>query len=124
MKKVIMFILASIIFLPWAMAGQQVVNVNNAYIPSGFDSASDAFVVVSGVFPSGCYQLKNTKVDHIGSALHEVRVIANVFEGSCIMVMVPFQSEAQLGKLSTGEHKINFMSGDGTYFERKLTIEN
>jgi hypothetical protein len=30
----------------------------------------------------------------------------------------------QLGKLNVGEHKIQFMNGDGTYMEKQLTIEN
>ena len=102
---------------------EQVVGVNDAFIPSGFDSASDTFVVVSGIFPSGCYQWKGAKVNHVGPLLHEVRAMANVFEGLCIMVMMPFQKEVQLGKLGVGDHAIHFINGDGTYFEKHLVIE-
>lgn len=133
MKKLIFVMTAMLAFGSVAMAkeksdgGQsnheQVVGVNDAFIPSGFDSASDAFVVVSGIFPSGCYQWKTAKVDHVGPALHEVRAVANVFEGLCIMVMVPFQKEVQLGKLAAGDHAIRFVNGDGTYFEKHLNIE-
>jgi len=128
MKNVFLVIMALVTFGSQAMAKaptthEQIVGVNDAFIPSGFDSSSDAFVVVSGIFPSGCYQWKGAKVDHTGPLLHEVRAIANVFEGMCIMVMMPFQKEVQLGKLAVGDNTIRFVNGDGTYFEKHLTIE-
>lgn len=127
MKKVILMMLAVAVVGSVAEAKaqtrEQAVGLSDAYIPSGFDSKSDAFVVVSGIFPSGCYNWKGAKVEHVGPLLHEVRSYANVFEGICIMVMVPFQKEIQLGKLATGDHSIRFLNGDGTYFEKHLNIE-
>ncbi|MCO5143346.1 MAG: hypothetical protein M9962_09680 [Oligoflexia bacterium] len=102
---------------------EKIVPVNDVYIPNGFDSGSDVFVVVNGWFPHSCYQLKEARVDHIGSSLHEVRTIANVTEGLCLTVIVPFHKEVQLGRLNIGEHKVRFMNGDGTYMEKSLTIE-
>jgi hypothetical protein len=128
MKKSILVLAAILAMSANAFAGEgktrgQVVGVNDAYIPSGFDSASDAFVVVSGIFPSGCYQWKEAQVEHIGPTLHQIKAMANVFEGLCIMVMVPFQKEVQLGKLAVGDHSLRFVNGDGTYFEKRLSIE-
>lgn len=100
-----------------------IVGANDAYIPSGFDSSSEAFVVVNGLFSNSCYRLTAAQVDHVGPALHEVRVKAMVTEGMCLMVLVPFHQEAQLGKLSVGDHSLHFMNGDGTYWEKHLTIE-
>lgn len=102
---------------------ETIVPVSDVYIPSGFDSGSDVFLVVNGWFPHSCYQLKDTRVDHIGTNLHEVRTVASVTEGLCLTVIVPFHKEVQLGKLSIGEHKIRFMNGDGTYMEKGLVIE-
>jgi len=102
---------------------ERVVGVSDAYIPSGFDSSSESFVVVNGWFPHSCYKLKNVKVDHVGPALHEVTTIANVTEGLCLTVIIPWHKEVQLGKLAEGEHQIHFMNGDGTYMERRITIE-
>lgn len=96
----------------------------SAYVPSGFDRQSDAFVVVSGMFPNSCYKIKESKVDHVGPALHEVRAIATVTEGLCLTVMIPYSKEIQLGKLNAGDHEIRVMSGDGTYFAKHLLIEN
>jgi len=103
---------------------EQVVSINDAYIPSSFDSSSDAFVVVNGLFPNSCYRFRDAKVDHIGPALHEVRAYATVTEGLCLMVLVPFSKEVQIGRLQVGKHSVKFMNGDGTFWEKSLTIEN
>lgn len=130
MKMLVVALLGSFLFTPAGYADgksgtrEQVVSINDAYIPSGFDSSSDAFVVVNGLFPNSCYRYRDAKVDHIGPALHEVRAYAQVTEGLCLMVLVPFSKEVQLGKLSAGEHAIRFVNGDGTFWEKRLTIEN
>ncbi len=101
---------------------EKVIGVNDVYIPSGFDSSSEAFVVVNGLFPHSCYKLKGVKVEHIGPTLHEVTTLANVTEGLCLTVIIPFHKEVQLGRLAIGDHKLHFMNGDGTYMEKALTI--
>ena len=102
---------------------EKTVAINDVYIPNGFDSGSDAFIVVNGWFPNSCYKLKTVRVDHIGSALHEVTTVAEVTEGLCLTVIIPFHREVQLGKLAAGDHQLRFMNGDGTYMEKRLTIE-
>ncbi len=102
---------------------EKVIGVNSVYIPSGFDSASDSFVVVNGWFPHSCYKLKSATVNHVGPTLHEVTVNANVTEGLCLTVIIPFQKEVQLGKLGVGDHQVRFLNGDGTYMEKHLVIE-
>ncbi len=102
---------------------EKIIGVSDVYIPSGFDSRSDAFIVANGWFPHSCYKLKSAEVEHVGAALHQVSVKANVTEGLCLTVIVPFHKEVQLGKLAVGEHVIRMMNGDGTYMEKHLTIE-
>ena len=102
---------------------EQIVGIQDVYIPSGFDSGADAFVVVNGMFPNGCYSYKRSSVDHPGATAHEVKVYADVREGMCLMVLVPFHHEIQLGKLAVGDHTIRFLNGDGTYLEKHLVIE-
>lgn len=128
MKTVFISMAAALMLIPAAFAkegdvNERVVAISDVYIPSGFDSSSDAFVVVNGLFPHSCYKLKNVKVEHVGAALHEVTTTADVTEGLCLTVMVPFHKEVQLGRLAVGEHKVHFMNGDGTYMEKRLTIE-
>lgn len=99
------------------------VGFSDAYIPSGFDSNSDAFIVANGIFPNGCYRWKEANVTHISETNHEVRATASVSQGMCLMVLVPFSKEIRLGKLSVGSHFIRLMNGDGTFIEKKINIE-
>jgi hypothetical protein len=129
MKTLFLALMAGLMFvnLPIARADgshDQMISMNDAYIPNNFDTSSDAFVVVNGMFPNSCYRFKEAKVDHISPTLHEVRAYATVTEGLCLMVLVPFQKEVQLGKLVAGDHAIHFVNGDGTYWEKHLTIGN
>lgn len=127
-KLLVMTALLSVI--GWTSAQAQVptekeivVGINDAYIPAGLDSNSDAFVVTTGIFPNGCYRWKRADVVHPTAFNHEVSTLATVSQGMCLMVLVPFTKEVRIGKLSPGEHTLRFKNGDGTYLEKKLTIE-
>ena len=100
-----------------------IVGINGAFIPSGFDSTSDAYVVVSGIFQNGCYKWKRADIANTGEFSHEVQSIASVSQGMCLMVLVPFQKEVRLGQLAKGHHTIRFISGDGTYLEKQMVVE-
>lgn len=100
-----------------------VVPINEAFVPGGFDSQSDAFVVVSGIFPNGCYRWKNAEVKNVSQFVHEVTSHALVNQGMCLMVLVPFSKDVRLGQLDQGTHSLRFVNGDGTYMEKTLTIE-
>lgn len=100
-----------------------IVPINEAFIPGGFDSSADAFVVVSGIFPNGCYRWKNAEVKNVSSFVHEVTSHAAVNQGMCLMVLVPFSKDVRLGNLQSGTHSLRFLNGDGTYMEKNLVIE-
>lgn len=101
------------------------IGVNDVYVPGGFDSESDVFVVVSGVFPNSCYSWKEASVskDKDDAAITNVQTMAAVSQGMCLMVLVPFQKEVQLGVLGSGSHVVRFLSGDGTYLQKTIEIE-
>jgi hypothetical protein len=128
MKTFLMILAATLITTAPAFAKdgevhEKIIGVNDVYVPSGFDSSSDSFVVVNGLFPHSCYKLKTVKVDNLTATLHEVTTTADVTEGLCLMVIVPFHKEVQLGRLAVGEHVLRFLNGDGTFMEKHLTIE-
>lgn len=100
-----------------------VVGVSDAFVPGGFDSEADAYVVVSGIFQNGCYSWKRGDVTNKSEFEHEIRSIATVSQGMCLMVLIPFQKEVKLGKLPSGKHALRFMNGDGTYMEKSLVVE-
>lgn len=99
------------------------VGFSDAFIPGGFDTNSDVFVVASGLFPNGCYRWNDSKVNHLDSRTHEISASASVSQGMCIMVLVPFTKEIHLGKLEQGVHAVRLLNGDGTYIEKRLQIE-
>lgn len=123
----ILLIAAAMGFQSQAMADgtskEVMIGINDAFIPGGFNSASDAFVVASGVFPNGCYSWSKAEVNTLPGNLHEVRSYATVRQGLCIMVLVPFNKEVRLGRMETGTHYIRFLNGDGTYLEKQMVIE-
>lgn len=99
------------------------IGISDAYIPGGFNSGSDAFVVANGMFPNGCYRWSKAQVNNVSDTVHEVKSFATVQPGLCIMVLVPFNKEVRLGKLNSGTHQIRFLNGDGTYLEKQMVIE-
>ncbi|MEQ1722900.1 MAG: hypothetical protein ABL930_06960 [Pseudobdellovibrio sp.] len=99
------------------------VGISGVFVPGGFDSASDAYVIVNGVFQNGCYKWSRAERTNRDEFNHEIRSIATVTQGMCIMVLVPFQKEVRLGQLATGKHTLKFVNGDGTYLEKTLSVE-
>lgn len=111
--KFLMIAILSLVILPldktFANANkpstnQRMVSVNDAFIPSSFDSGSDGFMVVNGIFPNSCYHMNDAKVSHVEPLLHEVSMWATVSEGMCIMALVPYTKEVQMGILAVGDH--------------------
>lgn len=99
------------------------IGINGVYVPGGFDSSSDVYVVVNGIFQNSCYTWKRADVNHTNNFFHEVKSIATVKQGMCLMVLVPFQKEVRLGQFEEGKHTLRFMNGDGTYLEKTLIVE-
>jgi hypothetical protein len=99
------------------------IGVSSAFVPGGFDSSSDAYVVVSGVFQNGCYRWNRAEVNNVDSYNHEIKTMATVTPGMCIMVLVPFQKDIALGKLDSGKHSLKFVNSDGTFLEKTMSVE-
>ncbi len=99
-----------------------VVAINDAFVPTGFDSHMDAFVIVSGIFPNGCYKWKAANVRHVSAVVHLIESVASVSQGECIMVLIPFSKDVHLGQLQSGNHTLRFVSNDGTFLEKILSI--
>jgi hypothetical protein len=100
------------------------VNIISVDVPAGLASNTDAYVVVSGMFPNTCYQWSRAEVTSTTPLVHEISFYADLSQHvMCAMHLVPFQQEVQLGRLQSGTHTLRFINGDGTSFEQTLTIE-
>jgi hypothetical protein len=109
--------------IPPALDKEIQIAINGVFVPGSFDSNTEAYVVVNGIFPNGCYKWNRAEINNVDTFNHEVVSIASVTQGMCIMVLVPFQKDVSLGKLATGEHTLKFLSNDGTYLEKNLIVE-
>lgn len=99
------------------------VNFTSATIPGGFGPDDHVFAVVSGIYPNSCYSWNGASVDQVNDTTFRISGVANVTQGMCMMVLVPFQEEVMVGQLGPGEYTLQFDNGEGTYFEHKLKIE-
>ena len=99
------------------------IGISGAFIPSGQRADNEASVIVNGVFQNGCYKWNRADVSPRDEFNREIKSIASVTQGMCIMVLIPFQKEVRLGRLAAGKHTLKFLNGDGTYLEKTFTIE-
>lgn len=102
---------------------EMAVGVNGVYIASGLTLQNNAYVVVNGLFPNGCYSLLAPKIVNKDTFTHEISVMAKVTQGLCLRVLVPFNQEISVGKLAVGEHLFRFIADDGTSIEKKTTVQ-
>lgn len=128
--KAILSVFAGLLISTGALASEiplekdVIVNIHDVHVPANFEPNSDVFVIASGVFPNSCYKWKEAKVLlNMSPGIHQVQATASVSQGMCLMVLVPFSREINLGKLGKGVHRVQFLNGDGTYLEKTITIE-
>ncbi len=118
-----MLILTSFFSTVSSAQQQAVVSVGDAYAPVRFNAASDVFIVVDGVFPNACYHWSHADVQSPSQFVHEIRAVADVNDGMCLMMLVPFSNEVHLGTLDAGDQKILLVNSDGSHFELNLKID-
>ena len=100
------------------------ITINDAFVPATVDHGADAKIVLIGFFPNSCYRWSKAEVSDIRPMFHQVRAIATVsINRMCLMMLVPFNKEVNLGKLAPGEHTLRFISGDDTFFERTMVVQ-
>lgn len=99
------------------------VPLSDVYIPGGFSSEMDVYIIGNGMFPNSCYAWARVEVNHVSPLVHEIRSVASVRQTKCLMVLVPYHEEIHLGRLQSGDHTLRFINGDGTYFEKSMKVE-
>lgn len=102
---------------------QVVLSVQDVYFLKANNEKSATRMIVNGLFPNSCYSFNRIAVEHADKFVHKVRVYANVTQGVCLMVLSPYTMEGDLGMLPRGSHRIIFVAGDGTSFDKTLQVE-
>ena len=100
-----------------------VVSVHDVFVPDRVEQGTEAKVIVSGMFPNSCYRWARAEVAESTPTLRLVQAHATVTQTMCLMVLVPFSKEVNLGRLPSGTHTLRFVNGDETYFERTLIVQ-
>lgn len=102
-------------------ATERAANISTALIPSGFDNR-EPVAILGGLFPNSCYSWVRADVKQKDTFTHEVQAIARVQSGMCLMVMIPYSQEVELGEFAPGQHTVRFLNGDGTYIEKSIEV--
>lgn len=98
--------------------------IHDVFVPDVVAHDTDAKIVLTGMFPNSCYRWSRFEVFSPVQTIHEIKSKAYVTMNTmCLMVLVPFSKELNLGRLNPGEHTLRFTSGDDTFFERKMIVE-
>lgn len=84
-----------------------VVDVEEIYVPHGFDNNDEIMAVLDGNLPNGCYKLAQNEVKQIPET-GEWRIVqyARQYQHPCLQAQVPFTSQARLGTLDKGTHTV------------------
>ncbi len=99
------------------------VAVNDVFIPEKVEHGAEAKIILNGMFPNSCYRGARAETKDTSPTTHFIQVRATVTQTMCLMVLVPWTKEVNLGRLPAGAHTLRFVNGDETYFERTLTVE-
>jgi hypothetical protein len=98
------------------------VNFTEIYVAQSPAANEVQRLMVTGVFPNGCYRWKGAEVNHIDDFTHEVRGLAQVSQSMCITMLIPFTREVELGILKRGRHVVRAISADGSVIEKRFEI--
>ncbi|MBX3022459.1 MAG: hypothetical protein KF799_12370 [Bdellovibrionales bacterium] len=99
------------------------ITVTEVAVPSEVNKSTEAYVMMSGQFPNSCYKLSRTEVTHPDTFTHEIIAYAQILDEVCLMKIVDFTFEVELGILLPGEHTVIVQSGDGRVFQNKLLVQ-
>ena len=97
-------------------------NFSDVYIQKSHGIVEAKELLLQGMFPNGCHKWLKSEVTHVDDFTHEVRGLSKVAQGMCIMVMVPFTHEVDLGVLKEGHHIVRVLNADGTVIEKEFEM--
>jgi hypothetical protein len=83
------------------------VSAQDLFVPQGFDDNDQVTVVLDGYFPNSCYRVDRVEknIDN-ESKIITIEQFARVYPGPCLMLLVPFTSEVNLGTVPSGDYKV------------------
>lgn len=121
----LLMVLVSQVATPVAVANEDgaltVVNVEEVFVPRGFDDNDEVVAVVDGYLPDTCYKIAYNEVHYL-AAEHKYVIFqfARKFNALCLQARVPFFAEVQFGILPLGDFQV---TSPGALSERLQVAE-
>ena len=85
------------------------------FVPKGFDDNDKVEIVLDGYMPSTCYrQAEPTFTVDVAAKVITVQAMAKVYEGPCLLVLVPYTEVVNVGSLPKGDYTVKTLGLDGT----------
>ncbi len=98
--------------------------ITDVFLPEVAERNTDVKAVLIGMFPNSCYRWSQAVVTETNEMVHQINAKALVTtETMCLMMLVPYHKEINLGRLEPGEHSFRIINADDTFFEKKLTVK-
>jgi hypothetical protein len=115
-------LLILILLSQYSLATVVPVDIYDTYIPSGYDTASNAEVALHLFIPDDCHHWEGYQVTHESPFVHEVRAFLDWQPGFCFRRTLAATKLISLGLLRAGKHQVRFFAKNGTYLEKEMWI--
>jgi len=120
MKKIVLLGLCLIINVTYGSTPtESKINIENVYVPQGYDSNDNVEIVVEGYLPNLCHKSPKVKVDKISNKINLTLTSLYYTNDNyfCPPAVVPFLITVDLGVLNTGEYLI-----ENNNHQKKLNV--
>tara|TARA_B100000749_G_scaffold280896_1_gene280708 strand:- start:81019 stop:81741 length:723 start_codon:yes stop_codon:yes gene_type:complete len=112
--------------LGWAAGEPEIINEvpKHIYIPSGFDNNDNAQLVFEGEFTNSCYRtgVTNYFVNDNTKTITVENKVQFYSNQMCLMVIMHYKKELNLGVVEEGNYKVEFASSNGP--NREMGVMN
>jgi hypothetical protein len=118
-------LLALIVFAAALSGHEERLNIASVDAPSGVVAGFGFDVTIHGMLPNSCYHFERAEIlfDRTTAPPRlDIRAIAHVSEGLCLMVLTPYSAVVHFGPVPAGENVLRFLNADGSSFERRLFV--